>query len=184
MSLPLPLHGHFTLTFSLCNVIGCRVFQKPISKCVHKTRESPRETPPNNNYKKIYIFIYYYFFFFTGTYNTQKALTCKEDGNCNLSCVFAQGSRVKGCIYVFRRLDDTSRRLPPVYIRTGEQRTYKLEEGWYNILVYDWEVGWKRYGHALNLSIVDIKPKSKCVIVMLFMSVMIVIPSYTQATTA
>ena len=123
-----------------------------------------RGTIPGKIPNLVYHSSYYEYIFFKGTYHTQKVTICREDnhGNKILTCSFARGSRVRGCIFVIKRWN-TNQEQAPVYVSKGVKKPCELEGGRYHVLVYDWEVGWREHGPAFNMSTVNIKSKSECI---------------------
>ena len=96
----------------------------------------------------------------SGTYNTQKAIVCEEAGSGSrlLACVYAKGSWVEGCIFVFRQLY-SGQELDSVYVNRSVEHSCEVKSGRYHLKVYDWEsdVRWREHGPALDIPLVDIK---------------------------
>ena len=84
-----------------------------------------------------------------------------QSGNYFLSCGYAGGDRIKGCVFVFTTWEN-EQQLKPVYVNATEVHIIKLRRGRYHVLVYDWVPGWKRLGPAVRKSLtVDSRPDSK-----------------------
>lgn len=101
-----------------------------------------------------------YFVSHAGTFHTQKAGSCNSSGNCLLFCELAQGSQIKGCVYKFNREDKVSFN---VFVLAETVKPYTLEEGQYNVSIYDWpwEEDWRANPPAFNEIITVTKPRSK-----------------------
>ena len=71
-----------------------------------------------------------------------------------------RGSQIKGCVYKFNREDKVSFN---VFVLAETVKPYTLEEGQYDVSIYDWplEEDWKANPPALNKIITVTKPRSK-----------------------